>query len=78
LQVIWDVSRIECAGLNWKINFVTSAAMNFFLACLAWLVIGILFAVGIWLLTVKGIVSVFVVVTIAFIVAVWKIGCTEH
>lgn len=52
--------------------------MNFFLAMLAWLVIGALIGLGIWLMVAKGIFWVLGLVIVAFVVAVGKIGCASH
>jgi hypothetical protein len=52
--------------------------MNFYKAILAWLVIGILLGVGLWLFVAKGTFIMLAVVLIGFIVAVGKIGCSAH
>lgn len=52
--------------------------MNFFLAILAWLIIGILLGVGIWLWVAKGVIWFTALVVIGLVIAVWKIGCTAH
>lgn len=56
----------------------TSAAMNFFLAMLAWIVIGLVLAVGLYLWATKGLFWVFALIVVAFIGAVGKIGCSTH
>ena len=52
--------------------------MNFYLASLAWIVIGLFLGVGIWMMAVKGIPWVLALLAVAFIVAVGKIGCATH
>ncbi len=52
--------------------------MKFFLACLAWIFIGAVLGLGIWLFAVKGIVWLLALSALAFIVAVGKIGCAAH
>ncbi len=52
--------------------------MNFFLACLAWIFIGAVLGLGIWLFAVKGIVWLLALSVVAFIFAVAKIGCATH
>ncbi|MEW6305915.1 MAG: hypothetical protein AB1705_20765 [Verrucomicrobiota bacterium] len=51
--------------------------MNFWLACLAWIVIGIILGLGI-LMAVKGSLWLLIASIIGFIVAVGKIGCATH
>ena len=52
--------------------------MNFLFACLAWLVIAFLIGLGIFLAAVKGSIWLLVIVTLAFIVGVYQIGCKAH
>lgn len=52
--------------------------MKFFLACLAWLAIGAVLGLGIYLFAVKQSIWLLALATIGFIVAVGKIGCAPH
>jgi hypothetical protein len=52
--------------------------MTFLLASLAWIVIGILLGIGIWLAAVKGSFILLGIVIIGLVVAVGKIGCASH
>ena len=52
--------------------------MNFVFAVLAWLLIGTVIGVGIFMMAVKGSPWLFVIATLAFIAAVGKIGCSTH
>ena len=51
--------------------------MNLILAALAWIVIGTILGIGIFLLT-KGIFWLFISAVIGFVVAVAAIGCKTH
>jgi hypothetical protein len=69
---------MEISGLNQRTTSVTFAAMNFLLASLAWLVIGILLGLGIWLWVAKGVIWVMLLVIVGLVVAIGKIGCSTH
>jgi hypothetical protein len=52
--------------------------MNLFYAMVAWLLIGLVLGLGLFLLTVKGSPWLFILSVLGFIVAVGKIGCKTH
>jgi hypothetical protein len=52
--------------------------MNFFLALLAWIVIGILLGIALWLMVAKAVFWFMAVMLLGFIVAVWQFGCKAH
>jgi hypothetical protein len=52
--------------------------MNFIKATLAWVGIGAVLGVGLWLLAVKGSPWLFALATVGFILAIGKIGCQAH
>lgn len=52
--------------------------MNFYLAALAWILIGTLLGLSIWLVVAKGILWVMGLVIVGLVVAVGKIGCSTH
>lgn len=52
--------------------------MKFIYACLAWILIGAVLGLGLYLFAVKGSVWLFALSVIGFIVAVGKIGCAVH
>jgi hypothetical protein len=52
--------------------------MNFYLASLAWLVIGLLLGIGIWLWVAKGVLWLMALMIVGLIIAVGKIGCSSH
>ena len=52
--------------------------MNLFLAMLAWLVMGTILGIGIWLMAVKGSAILLIAAAIGLVIAVGKIGCSAH
>ncbi len=52
--------------------------MQIFLAFLVWFLMAFVIGLAIWLFAVKGVVWFLALVTIAFVGAIWKIGCTAH
>jgi len=52
--------------------------MKFFLACFAWIAIGTILGVGIYLFAVKGNPWPMAISSLAFVFAVGKIGCATH
>ena len=52
--------------------------MKFYMASLAWIVIGTVLGTGIWLCAVKGNPWLLAVSAFAFIFAIGKIGCATH
>ncbi len=52
--------------------------MKFLLASLAWIAIGTVLGLGVFLAAVKGSPWLLAVSAVAFIVAVGKIGCATH
>ncbi len=52
--------------------------MNFLWACLAWIFIGTVLGLAIYLFAVKGVVWFLALAVIALIVAIGKIGCAVH
>jgi hypothetical protein len=67
--------HFSAARLESVLKPVTMGPMNFIYACAAWLGIGLVLGIGLYLAAVKGTPWLLIVAVIGFVVAVGKIGC---